>query len=71
MIKDDPHLAELRKQTRILAGREAHKGTALIGAMVTVGAAWLGLAVWPWALGLGAAVMLLAWWANYKAMTRG
>ena len=65
-MSDSPELRELKKQTRMMAEKEASRAAALLFILGLLGAGWIGLTGWPLlAAGVGAAVV--GWVGAMKA----
>ena len=57
-MADSPELQELKKQTRMMAEKEASRAAAFLFILALFGAGWLGLTGWPlFAAAVGAAVV--------------
>lgn len=75
----DAHLQELKRQTRIQAGREAFKACFAVIFFALIGVVWVSskfpdvaLFASPWFfLGAPLALGLLVRWGVYKSLTQG
>lgn len=65
-MSDSPELRELRKQTRMMAEKEASRTAAVLLILGLCAGGWLGLSGWPLAIvTIGAGV--LGWFGGMKA----